>query len=104
MESPREKRSELSITSPLADAAYLKHEYGANLILRAEGSGEYFWFVDGRYVGRGTADRPCLWPMTRGKHRLSVTDALGRQKAIRFSVYTLDDNPGSQIPDLEPID
>ena len=104
MESPREKRSELSITSPLADAAYLKHEDGANLILRAEGSGEYFWFVDGRYVGRGTADRPCLWPMTRGKHRLSVTDALGRQKAIRFSVYTLDDNPGSQIPDLEPID
>ncbi len=104
MESPREKKSELSITSPLADASYLKHEEGANLVLRAEGSGEYFWFVDGRYVGRGTADRPCLWPMKRGKHRLSVTDALGRQKAIRFSVYTLDDNPSAQIPDLVPVD
>jgi hypothetical protein len=42
--------------------------------------------------------------MKRGKHRLSVTDALGRQKAIRFSVYTLDDNPSAQIPDLVPAD
>lgn len=104
MESAREKRTELTVASPLADASYLMHEEDAKLVFRAEGTGEFFWFVDGKYAGRGTADRPCLWPMTPGRHRLSVTDSLGRQKAVSFSVYTLDDNPGQQIPDLAPLD
>ena len=104
MESAREKRTELTVASPLADAAYLMHEEDAKLVFRAEGTGEFFWFVDGRYAGRGTADRPCLWPMAPGRHRLSVTDSLGRQKAIFFSVYTLGDNPGQQLPDLAPLD
>ncbi len=102
--SRRGERTGLSIASPLEGAAYLLHEDGAKLVLRAEGSDEFFWFVDGRYVGRGTPETPCPWTMTRGRHRLSVTDPLGREKAVGFSVYTLDDNPGARIPDLEPLE
>ncbi len=102
--SPNDALAGLSVSSPVPGAAYLLHERGAKLILRAEGGGEYFWFVDGRYVGRGTPETPCLWTMSRGSHLLSVTDALGREQAVRFSVYTLDDNPSARIPDLVPID
>jgi penicillin-binding protein 1C len=104
MESPRERRTEIIISSPLEGVAYLKHEDDANLVLRAEGTGEFYWYIDDRYVGRGTPERPCLWPMVPGKHRITVLDTLGRQKTIGFSVYTLDRNPTREIPELTPIE
>lgn len=103
MESPRERRTAIIISSPLEGIAYLKHEDNANLVLRAEGTGEFYWYIDGRYVGRGTTERPCLWPMAPGKHRVTVLDSLGRQKTISFSVYTLDRNPTLEIPELTPL-
>ncbi len=104
MESPREKRTDLSISSPLDGASYLMHENGARLILRAEGAEEFFWFADGRFVGRGKPERPCSWPMERGRHRISVMDSLGRQKTVEFSVYTLDKNPSDELPELLPVE
>lgn len=104
MESPREKRTEMVVSSPLADASYLLHEEGARLIFKAEGTGTFDWFVDGKYAGQGTPDFPYLWPMRPGRHRLSVIDSLGRQKTLTFSVHTLDKNPGSQLQELEPIE
>lgn len=104
MESPYERRKELVIASPLANVAYLKHEDGANLVLRAEGAGRFYWYIDGRYVGSGTAELPCLWPMEPGKHRLTAMDALGRQKTVVFSVYCLDNNPNPSLRPLIPVE
>ncbi|MGI6074951.1 MAG: penicillin-binding protein 1C [Pyramidobacter sp.] len=104
MESPYERRTELVIASPLENATYLKHEDDANLVLRAEGSGRFYWYIDDRYVGSGTAELPCLWPMEPGKHRLTALDSMGRQKTMVFSVSGLENNPSPTLPALTPIE
>ncbi len=91
----------LSISSPLNGASYLMQD-GGKLILRAEGSDEFFWYLDGRFVGRGTPERPCLWPMARGRHKLTVMDSLARRKSVEFTVYTLDKNAQPELPELVP--
>ncbi len=91
----------LSISSPLNGASYLMQD-GGKLILRAEGCDEFFWYLDGRFVGRGTPERPCLWPMARGRHKLTVMDSLARRKSIEFSVYALDKNAQPELPELVP--
>ncbi|MDY3868312.1 MAG: penicillin-binding protein 1C [Pyramidobacter sp.] len=104
MESPRERSGEMTIASPLAGASYLRHEEGARLIFRAEGTGEIFWFVDGKFAGSGTAEFPYLWTMRPGRHHLTAVDSIGRQKTLYFSVHTLDKNAGDGLKELEPIE
>ncbi|TAK16540.1 MAG: penicillin-binding protein 1C [Acidobacteria bacterium] len=82
---PATRRSSLTITSPLAGATFLidptlRPEFQA-LPLRAIGAeGRTEWSVDGTPVA---TDR---WPLSRGVHRISVTDARGRVATVSVTV------------------
>jgi len=83
----------LTIASPPAGAVYLfdstlRREFQA-LELRANagaGSRMLSWTVDGKRVGRSRSDEPVAWPMTRGKHRIEVTDDRGRVASTSIEV------------------
>jgi penicillin-binding protein 1C len=83
-ETPRARH--LAIQNPPAGAIYLidptlrrSHQ---TLALRASAdptAGRITWAIDGTVLGTADADRPLLWPLAPGEHRISAADTQGRR-------------------------
>lgn len=79
------------IASPLGGATYLydptlRREFQA-VPLRARGAeGDVEWRVDGVLIGRAPGVGALDWPLTVGTHRISATDAAGRQAGTTVTV------------------
>lgn len=48
-----------------------------------------FWFVDGRFLGRGASGEGLLWQPENGTHEVRAVDNLGRASSRRVRVETL---------------
>ena len=83
----------LRIVNPPAGAVYLRDptlraEF-QTLPLRAAADGRagaLTWTVDGRAVGRVSADRAVEWPLAVGEHLVTVSDARGRRDEAAITV------------------
>ncbi len=49
-------------------------------------SGTLYWFLDGRLVNKGKFNQKLFTEVEAGKHKISVTDSLGRTDSIMFEV------------------
>ena len=81
---------QLRITSPGDGTVYRRLSSIAggeqSLVLKAEGSGEVFWFVDDRPLARRPAGVSLSWPLAAGTHRIVCSDAAGRSDAVEITV------------------
>ncbi|WP_261843171.1 penicillin-binding protein 1C [Aliamphritea ceti] len=79
----------IQITS-LPDEARLMSRSGQPLALNLQaqgGSGERYWYDNGRYLGRSSADGYLVFKdVSRGKHQLSVVDEQGNADRLSFVV------------------
>ena len=83
------EQREIQITS-LPDEARLMIRSGQSLQLNLQaqgGSGERYWYDNGRYLGRSSADGYLIYKeVPRGKHQLSVVDEQGNADRLNFVV------------------
>ncbi|OEU65002.1 MAG: penicillin-binding protein 1C [Desulfovibrio sp. S3730MH75] len=49
-------------------------------------SGTLHWFLDGRLINKGEFDQKLFAEIKAGKHKISVTDSLGRTDSVLFEV------------------
>jgi membrane carboxypeptidase/penicillin-binding protein PbpC len=93
--SPRDSggaREALHIVNPPAGATYLRdptlRDAFQTLSLRAVSSGRsrLAWEVDGRAVGRAAPEAALPWPLTAGRHVVSVEDEHGRRDEAEIVV------------------
>ncbi|TIH17419.1 penicillin-binding protein 1C [Marinifilum sp. JC120] len=81
------------IISPAANTPYLLRKDTPlkfqQIALKAEAgpdSGTLHWFLDGRLVSQGKFDEKLFTEISVGKHRISVSDEIGRVDAVEFEV------------------
>ena len=81
------------IISPASGTPYLLRKDTPlkfqQISLKAEAgpdSGTLYWFLDGRLVREGDFDERLFTEVSIGKHRISVSDELGRVDALEFEV------------------
>ncbi|NDV25419.1 penicillin-binding protein 1C [Desulfovibrio sp. JC010] len=81
------------IISPAAGTPYLLRKDTPlkfqQIGLKAEAgpdSGTLYWFLDGRLVSQGKFDEKLFTEVSVGKHRISVSDEIGRVDAVEFEV------------------
>ncbi|WP_319780962.1 penicillin-binding protein 1C [Maridesulfovibrio sp.] len=81
------------IISPAANTPYLLRKDTPlkfqQIALKAEAgpdSGTLYWFLDGRLVSQGKSNEKLFTEITVGKHRISVSDEIGRVDAVQFEV------------------
>ncbi len=81
------------IISPASGTPYLLRKDTPlkfqQIALKAEAgpdSGTLYWFLDGRLVAAGKFNKKLFTEITTGKHRISVSDELGRTDALEFEV------------------
>ncbi|WP_415714253.1 penicillin-binding protein 1C [Maridesulfovibrio sp.] len=81
------------IISPAANTPYLLRKDTPlkfqQIALKAEAgpdSGTLYWFLDGRLVSQGKSNEKLFTEITVGKHRISVSDEIGRVDAVEFEV------------------
>ena len=81
------------IISPATNTPYLLRKDTPfkfqKISLKAEAgsdSGILHWFLDGRLVGEGTPDKKLFTEVGMGKHRISVSDEIGRSDSVKFEV------------------
>ncbi|MEO7192597.1 MAG: penicillin-binding protein 1C [Vicinamibacterales bacterium] len=73
----------LRVTRPLAGAIFLldptlRPEFQTIALVAAGGDpGRHEWFVDGRPIGADGSETQVRWPLSRGRHDVSVVDARG---------------------------
>jgi penicillin-binding protein 1C len=91
--TPRRAASaSLRILNPPAGAVYLRdptlRDAFQTLPLRAESgrSDRLTWEVNGRVVGTAPADGAVEWPLARGPHVITVSDAAGRKAETTIEV------------------
>ncbi len=99
------------IVSPSAGTPYIlrpeaPQEY-QKIALKADAgsdSGELYWYLDGRLIACGKYDEKLFAKIGTGKHRMAVSDSLGRTAAIIFTVkgkvaeLSPEDSDGRQLP------
>lgn len=82
----------LSIVRPLAGAVFLvdptlRAEYQTlSFVARGGAPGALEWSVDGRPIGQTPRGVPPRWTLERGKHTISVRDAIGTRAAVTIDV------------------
>jgi len=83
----------LQIVNPPAGAVYLRdptlRDEFQTLPLRAMGAGRggsLRWSVDGRLIGEAPPDGAVEWPLAKGDHVVTVTDARGRRDEASITV------------------
>ena len=78
----------IRITSLPDDAQLLSRSGQLRLDLQAQGgSGNRFWYDNGRYLGRSSAGGKLVYKdIPRGKHQLSVVDEQGNADRLSFVV------------------
>ena len=81
------------IISPASGTPYLLRKDTPlkfqQIALKAEAgpdSGTLYWFLDGRLVSQGKFDEKLFTEVSVGKHRISVSDEIGRVDAVEFEV------------------
>lgn len=78
------------ILHPAASAEFiLTGESGGDMIaLEAGGSNgrEWYWYVDGTYVGTSTRSEPRLWTLAAGVHTIACMDANGATDEVEILV------------------
>ncbi|WP_432737940.1 penicillin-binding protein 1C [Maridesulfovibrio sp. FT414] len=81
------------IISPAASTPYLLRRdtplQFQQIALKAEAgpeSGVLYWFLDGRLVSKGEINEKQFTEVSRGTHRISVTDQIGRTDTVIFEV------------------
>lgn len=81
------------IISPAAGTPYLLRKDTPlkfqQIGLKAEAgpdSGTLYWFLDGRLVSQGKFDEKLFTEVNAGKHKISVSDEIGRVDAVEFEV------------------
>ncbi len=94
LDSSTEKGEPLRITSPLEGATYMLPPWGEvpKVALLTEGSrGRLWWYVDGKYIGSCAPSIPLFWSLSKGSHRIGVTDDSGRCHSVEVSVASWGD-------------
>jgi penicillin-binding protein 1C len=81
---------DFAIANPPDGATYLidptlRMEF-QTLRLRAHSSATVAWSVNGRGVGRATADGDVEWPLQPGRHTIRAVDARGRRSEVTIHV------------------
>lgn len=83
----------LKIISPAANTPYLLRKNTPlkfqQISLKAEAgpdSGTLHWFLDGRLVSKGKFNEKLFTEISAGKHKISVTDEIGRTDSVTFGV------------------
>ncbi|HAS89001.1 MAG TPA: penicillin-binding protein 1C, partial [Desulfovibrio sp.] len=81
------------ILSPASGTPYLLRKDTPlkfqQIALKAEAgqdSGTLYWFLDGHLVSQGKFDEKLFTEVSVGKHRISVSDEIGRVDAVEFEV------------------
>jgi membrane carboxypeptidase/penicillin-binding protein PbpC len=60
------------------------------IALKAEGArGAVYWFIDQEFYGTQEKNASLLWPVTAGKHTVSLVDERGATAAVRFQVIDI---------------
>jgi membrane carboxypeptidase/penicillin-binding protein PbpC len=57
----------------------LRREFQTLSLRAVAGSGSIEWTLDGRAIGRSTADAPLEWRLVPGRHVIAARDASGRR-------------------------
>ncbi len=87
----------LAILAPVEGAEFILTgaEGGDRIRLRASGEEQepLEWFINDRYLGRSTPNRPLMLTLTPGRHRLACMNPSGQTRAVDFKVLT-----SSEIP------
>ncbi|WP_027723217.1 penicillin-binding protein 1C [Maridesulfovibrio zosterae] len=81
------------IISPATNTPYLLRKDTPlkfqKISLKAEAgsdSGRLHWFLDGRLIGEGPSDKKLFAEVGIGRHRISVSDEIGRTDSVKFEV------------------
>ena len=87
----RRKYSELKIISPVPGASYFAAPFDVErkIPMKTEGGeGRVWWYVDGEYIGEGSAEATFFHDVPDGEHVVSAVDEAGRSARVVVKVFT----------------